>query len=158
MNTTIKTTSKDGSPLFINIRLSDPCKNGHNDFAITANMYKKGSAINDNNIDACGCLHDEILAVKPSLQLFVDLHLSDEQGLPMYAVENGYYWFSKDIAIFAKYMRIPLDKAKELRAEIFDKQQFTKWVETMKPTYLSQANEAKKQLAQLIEKTLPQNS
>jgi hypothetical protein len=38
-----------------------------------------------------GCCHKEILEVAPELQLFVDLHLCDFRGYPMYYIDNGYY-------------------------------------------------------------------
>lgn len=150
MTHTIHTNTLEGDTLIIKIRLSDPCKNGHNDFAITGDTYQKDKPLTDKYFLSGGCIHDTILSVKPSLKLFVDLHLSDEQGLPMYAVENGYFWFNNDIKTFAKYMRIDLDTAKELRSDIFKKSDFAQWVEKMKPTYLKQANEAKEILQKMI--------
>jgi hypothetical protein len=75
--------------LIISIRLNDECKNGHADFAITADGYEKRR----NNIWADsfgGCCHEEILKKRPNLKIFVDLHLSDSNGCPMYAIENGF--------------------------------------------------------------------
>lgn len=87
----INTTSKDGDKLEIVIRLSDECQNGQIDFSITGTIYEKGKPKTDRYLVCCGCIHEEILAVKPELNLFVDLHLSDAEGVPMYAVENGFY-------------------------------------------------------------------
>lgn len=75
----------------IDIRLSDDCKNGHNDFAITATFWQVGKERKDRFCIAAGCCHDKILKFHPELKIFVDLHLSDVNGAPMYAIGNGFY-------------------------------------------------------------------
>ena len=89
----IITKDIDGNFLHIDIRLNDECRNGHNDFAITASAYDKkgkGSTADKWHLYG-GCAHDEILKAMPSLKLFVDLHLSDAKGNPMHASANGFY-------------------------------------------------------------------
>jgi len=156
METTIKTHTVKGEPMHIHIRLSDPCKNGHNDFAITADIWSKtAKRLTDNNIDRCGCCHEDIVKKMPSLQLFVDLHLSDESGAPVYAVENGYYHMrNSSTQIFAHYMRISTDHASRIITTIHNKEDFSKWVETLRPSWAAQANEAKAKLAELIDKNM----
>jgi len=73
------------------IRLDDECNNGHQDFAITATFWEKGRKRIDRNMILAGCCHNAILNVRPDLKPFVDLHLCDWEGIPMYAIENGYY-------------------------------------------------------------------
>lgn len=46
----------------------------------------------NGNVQACGCLHEEILRAWPELAPIVALHLSDEDGVPMHALENARYW------------------------------------------------------------------
>ncbi len=87
----ITTTDKKGNPLIIDIRLNDECKNGHQDFSITGSLYTKGKPLTDRNLQTCGCIHEIIADTKPMLQLFIDLHLCDYKGIPIYAVENGFY-------------------------------------------------------------------
>lgn len=91
--------------IIVKIRLNDECKNGHQDFAITADIYEKAN--NGRYVWSCGgCCHDEILKYFPKFKLFVDLHLSDYSGAPMYAIENGYYWFCENKEVALNYIRI----------------------------------------------------
>ena len=104
MNTTTQATTEQSNSLIhtidtnnsevnmrIKIRLNDECKNGHQDFSITATYWEVGKVRNNRNMIAGGCCHDEILKHRPDLQIFVNLHLCDFTGCPMYAVENGFY-------------------------------------------------------------------
>lgn len=112
--------TKNGGKIHIEIRCSDPCNNGHNDFAITATVYDK------KGLDVMGgCCHEEILHAVPNLKPFVDLHLSDENGTPMYAIENGFYHLQGVLGVadynhtmtvkgFSEYLRIDLKKAQTL--------------------------------------------
>ena len=88
---TINCNDKDGNQMTIKIRLNDECKNGHQDFAITADIWEKGKPKTDIYCIMGGCCHDEILKAKPGLKIFVDLHLCDYKGIPMHAIENGFY-------------------------------------------------------------------
>lgn len=87
------TTSKTigSKTIYVKIRLNDECKNGHQDFAITADLYEAGKPKTDRYHISGGCIHDEIIKFFPEFKIFVDLHLCDYEGIPMYAVENGYY-------------------------------------------------------------------
>lgn len=60
--------------------------NKHPYFSITADYFERGRCV------AGGCLHDEILKHAPKFADLVALHLSDDNGVPMHAVENGWYW------------------------------------------------------------------
>ncbi len=93
----------------ISIRLNDECNNGHCDFAITADITENGRWV------AGGCCHDEILKANPELKVFVDLHLSDAQGIPMYAVENGFYHAQEGkVSVVMDYLRVTESEAKTL--------------------------------------------
>jgi len=89
---TITATDAEGNTMHINIRLNDECKNGHQDFAITADIWEKGKPQTDKYWIMGGCCHDEILKAQPNLKIFVDLHLCDYKGIPMHAIENGFYF------------------------------------------------------------------
>lgn len=164
MQTTITTQTVHGEPMIINIRLSDPCNNGHNEFAITAYIYRKGSKkLTDRNIDRFGCCHEDILAKKPSFNIFVNLHLCDESGAPMCAVENGFYnlegvqgvaayGHNMNLDAFAEYMRVSKAEAVRVVNNIHTKEQFAAWVDTLRPTWKMEADEAKAILTEMIQK------
>ena len=81
----------EGNVMTIKIRLNDECKNGHQDFSITGDIYQKGKPRTDNYWLGGGCIHDDILKARPDLKMFVDLHLCDYTGVPTHAVANGFY-------------------------------------------------------------------
>lgn len=95
-NSLIYETSKvyDDKVIFVKIRLSDDCNNSHNDFAITADVYKKNGRLTDNNLLMGGCCHEEILKVFPEFKIFVDLHLYSSDGYPMFLGQNAAYWIN----------------------------------------------------------------
>ena len=59
-----------------------------------------------------GCIHEEILEQFPQLQPLVDIHLSDENGVPMHAYANAGYWAGQtkwqemDLVKLSKHLRI----------------------------------------------------
>ena len=91
------TTSKiiGGKNIIVSIRLNDECRNGHQDFSITGDIYKANLAKIDRNHLMGGCIHDEILKAFPEFKIFIDLHLCDFEGVPMHAVANGFYHLSE---------------------------------------------------------------
>lgn len=123
---TIYTKSKDGDNLIIKIRLNDECKNGHQDFAITGDIYQKDKPKIDKYHLSGGCIHDEILAARPDLKIFVDLHLCDYKGIPMHPIANGLYFLkegfnncnpndTKFAQEYCDYYRITLDQYNVLK-------------------------------------------
>lgn len=75
----------------IEIRLDDECKNGHDDFAMTADIKEKRRNGRWVYVGG-GCCHEEILKCCPNLAIFEKLHLRNYIGQPMFAIENGLYW------------------------------------------------------------------
>lgn len=77
----------------IKISLDDDCRNGHETFSMTADIYEKRG--NNRWVEVGGgCCHEHILGLCPKLAHFVALHLSDQNGVPMHAVSNALYWFA----------------------------------------------------------------
>lgn len=89
----------------VSIRLNDECKNGHQDFSITGDIWEANKPKIDKYYLGGGCCHDDILELFPEFKIFVDLHLCDYTGAPMYAIENGLYHM-KDKQTAMKYLRI----------------------------------------------------
>lgn len=78
-----------GAKIKVEMRFDDHCKNGANDFAITATINSPASS-RRNDCEACGCLHDEIAQAFPELAHLIKWHLSGWRG-PMHYVANAAY-------------------------------------------------------------------
>lgn len=108
----------------VKILLADDCKNNICDWSITADIYEQRK---NGRFVWCagGCCHEEILKRFPQFKMFVDLHLSNHYGAPMYPVENGFYHItnsSKETAI--NYLRITETEYDILRNSTEDKLYF----------------------------------
>ncbi|MDR1119428.1 MAG: hypothetical protein LBM08_00745 [Dysgonamonadaceae bacterium] len=79
----------EGEKITVKICLSDDHNNGIQDFGLTAHIYEMQH--DHYETVGSGCCHEEILKHWPEFKIFADLHLSDYRGVPMYAVENGFY-------------------------------------------------------------------
>lgn len=118
------TKTKNGKDFIISIKLADECKNGHNDFSITGEIYPTGKR-GDKNTESCGAIGDKIAKCFPEFQIFEDLHLSDVNGAPMYASANGFYHLKNSpIETAAEYLRIPVNEAERLKATSEDEKHF----------------------------------
>lgn len=66
-------------------------ENGY--FSVTGNAHYNFRR--DLSPSIGGCIHEILLKIWPkSLKNLIPLHLSDLNGVPMYAVENGFYWIA----------------------------------------------------------------
>jgi len=92
------------------------------------------------DVEACGCLHDEIKEHFPSWAAIVPMHLSSVVGTPLHAEANGWYWMAgalggegeryhggngtlakspdECLAVWADHVRVPVDQANLMREVI----------------------------------------
>ena len=74
----------DKEPLTVTLAAYRLGGNSHPHFSATGSTKNLG-----------GCIHEEILKAWPESKIIVDMHLSNaDDGAPMYAVENGWYWIA----------------------------------------------------------------
>lgn len=77
-----------GCTLQVEVRFDDDCGNRHNSFAVTATVWNPRRR---DDIEAGGCLHDEVAEVFPELAPLIKWHLCSADG-PMHYVANTVYW------------------------------------------------------------------
>lgn len=104
------------------IKLHDECKNGTCSWSITGILQQKKGNGRFYDIGH-GCIHEKILKASPKLKMFVDLHLCDWRGTPLYPVENGYYFLQKDKKQAKEYLRVT-DEEMEILSKCDDKEYF----------------------------------
>lgn len=78
-----------GATITATVRYDDQCGNGHNSFAITASVITPASR-RRGDIEAGGCLHDDIARVFPELAPLIKWHLTGSDG-PMGYEANAVY-------------------------------------------------------------------
>jgi hypothetical protein len=97
----------------------------NNYFSVTGSLYEAKKPKVDKNLITCGCIHNDILKFYPELKMFVDLHLSDLEGRPMYPIANGFYHLKRSSKEVTKeYLRIT-DKEYDELNECKDELSFT---------------------------------
>lgn len=104
------------------IKLHDECKNGTCSWSITGILQQKKGNGRFYDIGH-GCIHEEILKASPKLKMFVDLHLCDWRGTPLYPVSTGYYFLQKDKKQAKEYLRVT-DEEMEILSKCDNKDYF----------------------------------
>lgn len=104
------------------IKLHDECKNGTCSWSITGILQQKKGNGRFYDIGH-GCIHEKILKASPKLKMFVDLHLCDWRGTPLYPVETGYYFLQKDKKQAKEYLRVT-DEEMEILSKCDNKEYF----------------------------------
>jgi len=75
--------------LNVNIRYDDLCKNGHNTFSLTGELYHSLDNLK-NFIISSGTIHEDIQKHMPEMADLIKYHLCTSQG-PIYYIENTLY-------------------------------------------------------------------
>ena len=81
-----KTYREDGNnyKIKVELRYDDQCGNGHNTFAITADIRENSREY------MCGCCHDEIAEHFPELEKYIKWHGTTSEG-PLHYISNTLY-------------------------------------------------------------------
>lgn len=118
-------------------------------FSITGSAYEKGF-----RQPTTGCVHDEIEAFYPGVYTdLIAMHLSNIDGVPMHAVENGYYFIqcvrgdknagqycNYTIETIMRHLRIGREEAESLLT--MKKETFVQYCEDQKPRWKKEAEAA----------------
>ena len=78
-----------GAMITAHVRYDDECGNGHNSFSITAEVVTPQSK-RRGDIEAGGCLHEDVAEKFPELAQFIKWHLCSTDG-PMHYIANTVY-------------------------------------------------------------------
>lgn len=112
------TKTKNGETFYITVSLADECKNGHQDFHITADRYQAGKPKTDKYWLGGGACGDTVAAIWPEFAQFEALHGCDYLGRSYWS--NGYFFLKNGFnrtsvnsetfpAEFCKNMRVPFE-------------------------------------------------
>lgn len=138
-------------------------------FSLTASIYEKDSFGYLKDVGG-GCCHELITKrFGDRFKRIEELHLSDEDGVPMHALANGLYWYKagfdwkphpdgfchahdpydygkylvkgsdSHFKVLSHHLRITTIQAKELVDKNLSKEDFTAYVESQKQRWKSEA-------------------
>jgi len=89
-----------GGYITATVKFDDECGNGHNTFAITADVITNESK-RRNDIQAGGCLHDGVSRLFPMLAPAIKWHLCSTDG-PLHYIANTVYWVKQGNLVYAR--------------------------------------------------------
>lgn len=124
-------------------------------FAVTGEFRSKEWKFRE--AESVGAIHGILLRAFPWAAPIIKLHLSDEEGVPLHAIDNGWYWvggtrWNKDevgsppnASNLAKHLRISQDDAQKLIDAVLGhrmtKDMFATYVDTQRPRWKQEAHE-----------------
>ena len=121
MKKTFRKELEDGSIIVAEARFGDGCKNGHNTFAITADLYDRTQRNGGRHavgtqgrryLGSCGCLHDLVRAHFPELAPLIKWHLTSTDG-PMHYIANTIYHVEQGKLDYARSSAVAPDATAE---------------------------------------------
>ena len=128
--------------LEVDVVLRDLKGNSAPYFSVTSTVYKVTRyGERDGRYQDCltgACIRATIIKALPELSDVVALHLADIDGVPRYAVENGWHLVQGgNVDNLAGLLRISQEKAEELMS--ISKEEFAAFVESQRPRWKSEA-------------------
>lgn len=109
-------------------------------FTVTGELYEG----RQKEPVTCGCIHSDIRKVTHRFDDLIALHLCDEDGLPMHALENGFFYLRRpeefSASTIARHFRILEGNVDALR--LLDKPELAAWIETQRPRWKAEAEAA----------------
>ena len=109
----------------------------HTYFSITYSQYKERGT----KMLACGASSETILKYFPELSDVLAMHLSDSDGVPMHALENGFYYMQNpedySSQVVADHFRVSLELVPVLAT--MSKESLDEWIEAVKPNWKIEA-------------------
>ena len=121
--------------LNVNVKMS---KTDHEYFSITYEAIWRG------RVESFGAGHDTIRKYfGTQFDDVIPLHLAHSDGVPMHALENGFYYlqnpeeFNPEVVV--NHFRVSLEEVEELRK--LSKDQLSQWVDHQKPRWADEAKE-----------------
>lgn len=78
--------------IIVKVRFDDDCKNGHNTFSITGEIW---NPTRPSDCESCGCIHDEITKHFPELAHLIKWHMVSTDG-PMHYLSAAYLAGDRD--------------------------------------------------------------
>jgi len=126
-------------------------------FTVTADVWDTRYRAGDP--DSCGQNHEIISAAFPHLRDIIALHMSNIDGVPMHAIENGWYYFTdfdgRGISMYGGptsskwYELSPVQRAEDyLRApagyfdDVRNKDEFVARIDELRPVWKAEADAA----------------
>lgn len=107
-------------------------------FSVTCEAFERFKCV------ACGCMHELISELTDEFDDMIALHLSTIDGVPMHALENGFYYlqkpdeFSDDVVM--RHFRISRDELAKLRD--MTKEGLATWIDAQRPRWVAEARAA----------------
>lgn len=142
-------TTAEGEYLIADAKLDHIQGNAHPYFSLTGEIWESERHYvrrthHETGLLTMGAIADEIVAafagdpLADEIAHIAAMHLADDDGAPMYADENGWYWYTRDRETAARHLRVPLEELPDDLA----RGAFTEYVDAQRPRWKEDAARA----------------